>query len=401
MILKELKDKKILILGFGREGKDTFSFLKKLFPGKKFLIADKNPNCRRAGRFAGKNYLKALQLCDLAFRSPGIPLNEIPEKFRQRITSQTKIFFDNCPGTIVGVTGTKGKSTTAFWIWQTLKKGGIKAKLVGNIGKPALSFLPGAKKNDVFVYELSSHQLQDLKKSPKMAVLLNVYKEHLDYYGSFKKYIEAKSNIAEHQKKTDYLIYNSGNEICRKIAKKSGARKIPIKGKYYSLDRKAVGKVAKIFKVPEIEKLQGLPHRMEYVGRFKGIDFYNDSLSTIPEAAMEALDFLGREVETMILGGFDRGVDFKKLGSKIEKSGIKNLILFPETGNRISKEVKSRKISKIFAKNMEDAVRKSYFRTSEGKICLLSPASPSFGLFKDYAQRGNLFKKYIKQWQRY
>ena len=391
MFLNELKNKKILILGFGREGRDTFKFLRKLFPKKKIGIADQKFD---------KDYLKKLKDYDLIIKSPGIPFKKLARTVLAKMTTQTEIFFDNCPGTIIGITGTKGKSTTAFWIYQVLKGGGMRAHLVGNIGKPVLTSLLRAKKDDIFVYELSSHQLYNLKQSPHIAVLLNIYPEHLDYYRDFKEYIGAKTNITKYQTKKDYLIYNSQDPRVKKITEKSKAQKIPIRGKYYELNREATGALAKIFKVPMLKKFESLPHRLEYVGKFKGIEFYNDSLSTVPETTIEAMDFLGDKVETLILGGFDRGLDFKKLAERIIRSKLKTLILFPTTGKRIYGELFSvsngEQFSVFFVEDMKKAVRLAYKHTRKGKICLLSPASPSFGIFKDYEERGNLFKKYVK-----
>ena len=413
MDLNQLRDKKILILGFGREGKDTFSFLRKLFPDKVLGIADKLEisGLKHKGikLHLGKDYLKALKDYDLIIKSPGIPihLKEIEKAFKEgRITSQTEIFLENCPGKIVGVTGTKGKSTTASLIYEILKNAGFKVYLLGNIEKPVLSYLLKARKGDIFVCELSSHQLYNLKKSPQIAVFLNVYPEHLDYYKDLKEYAKAKANIAIHQSKNDFLIYNSGNKIVREIVKKSKARKIAVKGEYYDLDRKAAEAVGKIFKVKDsiisktIKNFKNLPHRLELVGTFKGIIFYNDALATIPEATMGAIKTLGDRVETIMLGGFERNIDFKNLAKKILKSKIKNVILFPTTGKKIWQEIvklKSRGVAKhFFVNNMKDAVKLAFENTGKGKICLLSTASSSFSIFKDYREKGDLFKKYVK-----
>ena len=412
---------RIAILGFGREGRDTFLFLRKLFPKKVLGIGDRNenvkcqmPNAKKVRWRLGKNYLKVLKNYDVIIKSPGIPFKVLPKSALKKITTQTDIFFQNCPGKIIGVTGTKGKSTTSSLIYQVLKKSGVKTKLVGNIGKPVLMSLLKAKKSDVFVYELSSHQLYNLKKSPHIAVLLNIYPEHLDYYRSFREYVTAKANIAKYQGKKDYLIYNSSDPIVKKISQKSSAKKLPIKGKYYQLNVAAAKRVGEIFKISEktirkaIEEFKPLPHRLELVGAFKGIEFYNDSLSTIPETTIEALDFLSDRVQALILGGFDRGLDFQKLAKRILESKVKTLILFPETGERILAEIvrhiskSSRKKNKLdlrhfFCKKMEKAIDLAYQQTEKGKICLMSPASPSFGLFKDYAERGDLFKKLVKK----
>jgi len=387
MRLDKLKDKKIIILGFGREGQDTFNFLKKLFPKKKISIIKKK---------VSRNSFKKLKECDIIFKSPGIPFKILPKNILKKVTTQTELFFDNCPGKIIGITGTKGKSTTAFWIYQALKAGNIKVSMVGNMGKPALTSLLKAGRNDMFIYELSSHQLYSLKKSPHIAIFLNIYPEHLDYYRSFKEYVRAKANITKHQTRHDYLIYNSKDARVSKIARLSKAKKIAIKGKYYDLNRAAVKAVAGIFQVSFPKKFKPLSHRLELVGRFRGIDFYNDSLSTVPQTAIEALDFLGNKVQTLIAGGYDRGLDFGELSKRIENSRVKNLILFPPTGKRISKEIKSRRIACFFVETMKEAVSLAYKNTDRGRICLLSPASPSFGLFKDYADRGEQFKKFAR-----
>ena len=415
MKLNELKDKKILILGFGREGKDTLLFLKKLFPKKKISIADQKLD---------KNYLKKLKGYDVIIKTPGIPFKILPKPVLKKVITQTDIFFDNCPGQIVGITGTKGKSTTTSLIYEILKKGGKSAHLVGNIGKPVLNLLFSAEPRDIYVYELSSHQLYNLKKSPQLAVFLNIYPEHLDYYKNFQEYINAKANIARYQTKDDYLIYNAGDKIVREIAKKSKielpqkakgkkrisfsspAKKIPVRGKYYELNKAAARAVGKIFKVPSkiidkaIKEFKYLPHRLELVGTFRGITFYNDALATIPEATMAAIDSLGPRVQTIMLGGFERNIDFKNLAKKVLQSKIKTVILFPTTGERIWKEImklsRGRGVPEHFSTdNMRDAVKLAYRHTGKRKICLLSTASSSFSIFRDYKEKGNLFKKQV------
>ena len=435
MRIEKLRNKKILILGFGREGRDNLKFLRKLFPKKvigiadqkQFSISKEGARLRREGGGSGvvqfpnvkfhlgKNYLKALKNYDVIIKSPGIPFKILPKSALNKVTTQTEIFFDNCPGKIIGVTGTKGKSTTASLIYQILKacpERSRRAHLVGNIGKPVLSLLFRAKPNDIYVYELSSHQLYNLKKSPRIAVFLNIYPEHLDYYRNFKEYVRAKANITRYQTKDDYLIFNSGDKLVKEIAKKSKAKKIPIKGEYYDLNRASARAVGKIFKIPSkiiekaIREFKPLPHRLELVGTFKGITFYNDALSTIPETAILAMEALGKRVQTIFLGGFDRKIDFKKLAkSVLENKNIKNVILFPTTGEKIWKALRlaspaqGKKLPKhFFVDNMPEAVKLAYQNTQKGNICLLSCASTSFSIFRDYKEKGNLFKKYVKKY---
>ncbi len=465
----KLINKKILILGFGREGKDTFKFLRKIFPKKVLGIGDrdKNVKCQMLNVktvkwHLGENYLKAVKDYDVIIKSSGIPPKIITSFItkKQKITSQTEIFFENCPGKIIGVAGTKGKSTTASLIYQVLKKRlkvhpvkfasqtFNKVNLIGNIGKPVLNFLFKAKPNNIYVYELSSFQLMNLKKSPHIAVLLNTFPDHLDYHKIFNEYVQANANITKYQTKKDFLIYNSQDKLVKKIVKKSKAKKIPIptnygfiihpvkcrkaailskrelsngagiriplKGKYNLQNIMAAVTVGKIFGISNndikktIEKFKSLSHRLEYIGKYRGIKFYNDSASTIPETTIAALDALGNNVETIFLGGSDKGLDFKNLAKSILKSKIKSVILFPSNGKKIWQEITktargraSDKLPKsFFVNNMLRAVRMAYQHTDKGKICLLSTAAASFGLFRDYKERGNLFKKYVKKYAR-
>ena len=433
MKLKDLKAKKILVLGLGIEGIDTLKFLRKFFSKKVLGIGDrlelKNLNSKAQNIIKkdknlnfhlGEDYLKALKNYDIVIKSPGIQPRTLKSflKKGQRITSQTEIFFNNCPGKIIGVTGTKGKSTTTSLIYKILKENGIKAYLTGNIEKPALSLLDSAKPESVYVYELSSHQLLNLKKSPHIAVFLNIYPEHLDYYKDFKEYLLAKSNITRYQKKTDYLVFHSKNKLVNEVVKKSKAKKIPIssvkikkldtllKGNFNIQNIKAAIAVARLFKIKDknilksIKNFKPLPYRLEDIGIYKGIKFYNDALSTVPEATIAALDTLGDKVETIFLGGFDRGIDFKNLAKRILKSKIKTLILFQTTGDKIFRQIialdNKKKYKAISVQNMKDGVEQAFKYTKKEKICLLSTASPSFSLFKDYKEKGDLFKKYVK-----
>ncbi|OGN26274.1 MAG: hypothetical protein A2925_01675 [Candidatus Yanofskybacteria bacterium RIFCSPLOWO2_01_FULL_44_22] len=391
MRIQDLEKKKILILGFGREGKDTLLFLRKHFPKKKIGIADQKQ---------GNGYLKKIKNYDVIIKSPGVP-NSVVLPFltkKQKVTSQTELFFEECPGTIIGVTGTKGKSTTASLIYAVLKKGGVRSHLIGNIGEPVLSHLAKAKPEDVFVYELSSFQLENLKQSPHISVLLNVYPEHLDHHQSFAKYVWAKANIAKHQTAEDFLVYNTENKIAANIAKLSKAQKIPFKGGFGSKEPAIL--VGKLFGISStkiqnaIKAFKPLEHRLERVGEWKGITFYNDSLATIPQATIGALDTLGPKVHTLIAGGYDRGISYDVLAKRISKSSVQLLILFPTTGEKILKAIK-KPVEYLTLKSMREAVEQAFLRTPKGKVCLLSPASSSFNMFKDYKDRGEQFKKWV------
>ena len=458
MRLEELENKKILILGFGREGTDSFLALRKLFPKKPLAIADKMESKelpkstqkflkldKKVKLYFGKDYLKSLKNYDLIIRTPGIPLSIINPflthstrastelsrmssgQEKQKVTSQTEIFFENYPGTIIGVTGTKGKGTVAALIYQILKKSGLKVRLAGNIGKPVFQTLLKAETKEIFVYELSSHQLQGLKKSPQIAVFLNLWPAHLDYFKNFKEYQKAKENITRYQTKKDFFIYNSNQKLLREIAKKSKAKKIPfgvknvkelakiisqkeipLKGKSNFLNVLAAVKVGELFNVKvlkireAVRSFKSLPHRLEFVGKYRGIAFYNDSLATVPQATVAALDGLGDKVKTLILGGSDSRVDFSVLIKRILKSNLRTLIfLSPGTGEQIWQKITALKKTKLpntfFVSSMGEAVKKAFQSTGSGEICLLSPGAPSFNLFQDYQERGDLFKRLVKK----
>lgn len=452
MKLEEISGKSILVLGLGREGLATLHFLAKHFPNQKVAVADQVEKIlgeKNIGkRYFGKGYLDEVDQYDVTIKSPGIsphlPKLEKAYKMGKVITSGTALFLSNCPGRVIGVTGTKGKSTTSSVIFEVLKNGGFKTKLIGNIGIPALDFLDEKDKETIFVFELSSHQLYDLEKSPQIAVMTNLYPEHLDYYQNFQEYKNAKANITKFQTNNDLFIFNQEEKALLEIAPKSKALKlpfslkekensvvfkkgpwivyrtnnqkeeiiktkeVPLLGEFNLLNIMPAVIIGKTLKIPTskirkaIRNFQSLPHRLEFVGRYHGISFYDDSISTIPQTAAAAIEALGEEVETLICGGYDRKIDFTPLAKTILKSNIKNLILFPTTGSKIwqtllkQKSPQSLKLKQFNTASMEEAVKIAFQNTSQEKICLLSPASSSFNLFRDYEERGNLFKEYIK-----
>ncbi len=457
MNLSELTDKSILILGLGREGRSSWQYFRAAFPEKTLGLADELPlekfSREIAERIAqdprlrlhfGPDYLASLSEYEVIVKSPGIPVT-LPG-YRQavragkRITSQTALFFANFPGTIIGVTGTKGKSTVASLLYSMLDRSFPGVRMVGNIGIPALDLLPKTTSPNVCVYELSSHQLEGLRQSPHIAVLLNVLPEHLDYYDSFEQYAAAKENITRYQSAGDFLVYDADHPLPGEIASRSQAQAVacslekrPSRGCFLSgewiVHRSAAGeeKVAAAGDVPllgrfnlrnalaaiaaaklagssteeiagAIREFRPLEHRLELVGAYGGVIYYNDVLATVPEATMAALDALGGDVETVLLGGTDRHLDFSRLAQRLLQSAVKTVILFPPTGERIwqalceTAAAPSSRPRHFFVDTMKQAVELARRHTAQGKICLHSPASPSVGLFRDYRERGEMFK---------
>lgn len=263
----------------------------------------------------------------------------------------------------------------------------------------------------------------------------------MDYHGGFENYQKAKTNVIKWQKKEDFVIYNNDSELVTELVEKGNSVKIPfsisrklktgayisgewvfyngekilkinetkLKGIFNLNNILAAVSVAKILKVSNqsiaysVKKFEPVKHRLQYIGNFKGIDFYNDSIATIPEATIAALETLSPNVVTLIVGGYDRGVDYSQLSKKIIDEKIQNVILFPQTGKIILDGIKIQKgyqPKHFFVKNMKEAVKTAGRVTQKGKICLLSPASSSFNLFKNYQDRGEQFMAEVKKIKR-
>jgi UDP-N-acetylmuramoylalanine--D-glutamate ligase len=454
-LYQELKNKKILILGLGVEGFSTYQFLRRLFPTKVLGLADQQKSNllnlasfkkdKYVKLYLGPNYLKKINSYNLVIKSPGIPMNKTIYSLiiRNKLTSQTKLFFKYCPSKIIGVTGTKGKGTTVTLIYHILNSIKKPVLLAGNIGTPMLPLLSKLKKNDLVILELSSHQLADLNKSPNIAVLLNLFVEHMDHFKNFANYVKAKTNIFKYQAKKDCLVYNTDDCLVAKISQKSPGRKIsfslknhtadywadqknifqgkspivpinliPLIGRHNLYNVMAAISVAKLFKISNktisqaLSTYKPLPHRLELVGTFKEITFYNDSQATNPKAVIAGLQALPKTA-TLICGGYNRGgVSYEELSQDIVKrKNLKTLIFFPTTGQLIFKAIKKfssnsplifKNRKYFFVDSMEKAVKLAYQHTPKGSVCLLSPASASFGIFKNYADRGDQFKKWVK-----
>lgn len=414
MNLKNLENKKILIVGFGVEGKSTYEFLKKELPKSIISITDKEIN--------GENYLEKQKDFDIAIKSPGIKSTEIKIPY----TTATNIFFENVKGKTIGITGTKGKSTTSKIIYEILKKAGKNSHLVGNInhtmedlGKPMLTKLMETNNiDDIWVIELSSFMLNDIKYSPNIAVITSFFPDHMDYHKNLENYLKAKLNIVKYQTKNDYFIVNLHYEKLKDIKKTQGInlpiiKELPFSEKYINLvgehnivNIKIAITVANIFNINNkiildvIKNFTSLPHRLETVGTYKNITFIDDAISTTPESTIAAINSF-ENIKTIFLGGKDRGYNFSNLAKKIIEKNISNLVLFPESGEKILSIILNLSSSynpKILkTSNMQKAVEFAYANTPQGSICLLSTASPSYTIWKNFEEKGNLFKEYVKK----
>ncbi len=451
-----LKDKKIAVLGLGISNVPLVKYLAKLgYPISVFDIAEKEQikdnilkleNCRNIEYHLGENYLNALKGFDIIFKTPKIRY-DIPEIEKEKekgalVTSEMEVFVDICPAEIIAVTGSDGKTTTTTIIYNILKEAGYRCWLGGNIGTPLIDKIEEIRPTDKVVLELSSFQLQTMKNSPDIAVITNISPNHLDVHKSMAEYVNAKKNIFYHQSKEDVLVLNYENEVTRSFAKeaigdvryfshtqqllsgayvKDGAiffanngdireiiktEKILLPGLHnldnylaaiaataHMADNRAIEKVASLFK--------GVEHRIEHIRELNGINFYNDSIATSPTRTIASISSFNQKV-ILIAGGYDKKISYDGMGKVIAEK-VKVLVLVGQTASLIEKsledeEKKSGKLLNIpvyKCDTLEDAVKKAYISAGNGDIIILSPASASFDMFKNFEERGKKFKEIV------
>lgn len=437
---------KIAILGYGTEGRATIDYLKDMGAPKVSLFDSQSdltiaPEHQRftSRNVFGDDWLNGLDDFDVIIKSPGIPLRIIPPHAHSRLTSATNIFLSAARDKTIGITGTKGKSTTSTLISHILKRAGISNALGGNIGTPALSLLKSHV--STYVLELSSYQLELCPTSPNGAVLLNLFPEHLDHHGTLQNYFAAKHRIHLFQSEDDYLV--TPDYLTNTLSKKS-VRNRPIRtfglpestawieggSIYYKQMSSSVSCVCKtaellipgpgnahnvlaaISAVSHFEisptalkealcSFKPLPHRLQPVISRENITFINDSISTIPQSTINAIDTFNQSVHTLILGGLDRGIPLENLIDYVLASNVKLVILLPPSGRRLESMFRRSPmfsedlIELIPALSMEDAVALAKKKTPQHSVCLLSPAAPSYPMFRNFEERGNRFMKLV------
>jgi UDP-N-acetylmuramoylalanine--D-glutamate ligase len=440
--------KNIAVLGLGIEGKDAINYL--LSVDAKVTLLDKKAESEidfdgvdevihshsagipsRLGSdknkinvICGENYLSDLTKYDYLVRSPGVYrfLPEITEAEKNGVvvTSAIKIFFDECPGKIIGVTGTKGKGTTSTLIYEILKSDNRGVYLSGNIGKPYLELLPKLSKDNIVVMEMSSFQLIDLDVSPHIAVVLNITSDHMDWHKNQEEYVNAKKNIVRNQLASDFAIINFDYDVPKSFAGLTKAKVLSftresleskfkkdllLRGEHNWENIAAAVSVARILNISDetilkvIRNFRGLEHRLELVKTVNGVTFYNDSFATGPQPTIAAINSF-TEPETIILGGSDKGLDYSELGEVISKTeNLKNIILIGQIRNQIVDTFKGTtfkgNVYDLGTAFMSEIVKKAYIITPKGGVVILSPAAASFDMFKNYKDRGIQFKNAV------
>ena len=392
----------------------------------------------------GESYLDSIN-ADIVFRSPGTPFYR-PELVAVResgrvLTSEMEVFFDLCPCKTIAVTGSDGKTTTTTIISEFLKAAGKTVHLGGNIGKPLLPEIESVSEDDIAVVELSSFQLISMRKSPDIAVVTNLAPNHLDIHKDMQEYIDSKKNIVLHQNAFAKAVVNLDNEIANSFSADVRGQlvKFSVKEEVANgafLRGTAVcysdyGKVTEIMDIGDIripgmhnvenylaaisavwglvdvdvivkvaKKFGGVAHRAEFVREYKGVKYYNDSIASSPTRTACGTLSLYDEKIAIIAGGYDKHIPYEPLGSVINDK-VKMLILLGDTAPKIEEAVRSAAnfdeaaIRIINVTNMEEAVQAAVENTAEGDIVSLSPASASFGLYKNFEERGNHFKAIV------
>ena len=433
----DLKGKKITVMGINPEGRGVqdAEFLAR--HGAKVVATDmKNEKDLKESVTRLKKYknisfvlgghrLRDFQNKDLIIRAAGAPLDSVYLKEAKKngieIKTDETLFLALAPKIVlVGVTGTKGKSTVSHLIYEILKSSGLRVFLAGNVrGQAALPLLEKVKEGDVVVMELDSWKLQgfgDAKISPRVAVFTNFYRDHLNYYkGDMKKYFGDKSNIFKYQKEDDALIVGeSARDAIQKYYKckiksnivETGKKYFPKSCRLLILGEHNKENIAFAIKVCEtlgvsksdikkgVENFKGVPGRLEFVREIKGVKYYNDTTATTPEATIAALKALNSKRVILIAGGADKKLDYKELAKTIPKF-VKTLILFKgEASEKMIKELGIRNYELRIAENitrMKEAVRIAQSNAKNGYIIILSPAAASFGVFKNEFDRGEQF----------
>lgn len=444
-ILEKLNNKNIAILGFGKEGKSTYNFIRR-YSNQTLTILDKNDilknneylkEDKNLKIITGDTYLNNLEQYDLIIKAPGIALLDIDLKnIEDKLTSQLELILEINKNNIIGITGTKGKSTTTSLLYNIIKDQNENTFLLGNIGNPILDYIEKFNEESILVIEMSSHQLEFVHQSPHIGVILNLYQDHLDHTGTLEKYHNDKMHMFKYQDESDIGIYDGQNEYLINLVNKNNYKsklynfKVNEKADIYvennkiyynnemiydgNQQRNLIGShnlknimvtllitkllnldIEKATKV--VNKFNPLEHRLERVGTYNNITYFNDTIATIPEATINGINGLGN-VDTLIFGGMDRNIDYSKFIEFLKTSNITNLIGLPETGHKICKILKEKNTNKniYIVETIDEAVDIADKQTKKNHICLLSPAASSYNKFKNFEEKGNYYKNVIK-----
>ena len=396
--------------------------------------------------YTGKDSLKELVNFTVIFRSPSCRPDtpEVLEEVNRGaiLTSEIEMLMQTCPGTIIGITGSDGKTTTTNLIYYILKEKGYNCYLGGNVGIPLFTKVKEMTPDDIVVLELSSFQLMDMQISPHISVITNISPNHLDIHKSYEEYIEAKKNIFKYQTEKDILVINYDNEITKKFGSEANGKviyfsrkeklddgiicdngivkscenklrrhilntkDILLKGEHNHENICATIAATKSLVEPEIQaeairKFKGVEHRLEFVREIDGVKWYNDSIGTSPSRTIAGLKSFDEKI-VLIAGGYDKHLDYTPIAKPIVEN-VSKLILIGATAKKIdeavSNELKAehKEMEIYYCDTLKETIDKAYEIATPDEIVLFSPASASFDMFKNFEERGNLFKKLVNE----
>ena len=431
LLISLLSNRRILIAGYGREGKSSHNLLQKLLP-------ECNPDIANNDQEIAQRLQEASQPYDLIIKSPGIPTMKFEGLCDlTTITSQTDLFLQVYHDQVIGITGTKGKSTTTTLIHHVLQQtygNSQNVILAGNMGIPLFDILDQIMPDSIIVAELSCHQLENIHRAPHIGVILNLYQEHLDHYHDYRDYQMSKMQMMVRQQAGDHCFYcTDSEELVHRVeeldphiattlhpyslreAHNAAIDQMPstLQGDHNLSNIYVAKQVCELKGVADnqfseaLATFHGLRHRLELVGTYRGITFYNDSISTIPEATIAAVETL-RHVDTIILGGYDRNIDYSTLEQYIlspTPAGlqIRNIVFVGEAGRRLYNDLthmhynpQDRMHTVVVEYDYTKIVDWCFAHTQAGKICLLSPAAASYDNFKNFEERGDTFCKLVR-----
>ncbi len=423
---------KVAVAGYGMEGRASIKYW--LSRGDDVTVLDEASDVGELPKgvscVLGPKAFVNVDSFDVVVRTASLRPDKL--KASQKIWSATNEFFAECPAPIIGVTGTKGKGTTSSLIASILQVVGKKVHLLGNIGTPALEILPDIKASDVVVFELSSFQLWDLQKSPHVAVVLMIEPDHQDVHASIEEYVAAKSNIRRNQVVGDVCFYHPTNQLSRQIAYSASVSKpyrygVADDGGCYVRDNKffvhdveicatdslrlvgahnienacaAISAAWEFTRNTEaiedgLRSFEGLPHRIKFIREVDGVKYYDDNYSSAPGAAIAAMKSFV-EPEVLILGGYDKKVDFAELAREFSlQSNIKKIILIGQTRHKIAAAFDAVDKTDIYelsdSKKLEPIVQRAKNLAEPGDVVVMSPACASFDMFKNFGERGDQF----------
>lgn len=403
--------KQIAILGFGKEGQALAKHFTYKTKDEVIILDEKLEELPVAFEQLELHNDLIIPKVDIAFKSPGIAMSKIQNPNNVEISSLITLLFQKLDmSKVIAVTGTKGKSTTASLIHHILITNEKKAELLGNIGNINIGLLDNFDPETYYIFELSSYQCEMLQNSPHIAIWTSFYIDHQDVHASIEEYYNAKARITKFQTKNDFLIVGSQVDINFKTEAKlivstpTQQYETKLQGDHNQNNCEfAFQACSKIGLEPDqilsaIKTYEPLKGRLEMVGEFKEIKFFADDLATIPEATWAAVQsFDANILDTLIVGGYDKGSDYTQLAKDLVNTSIKNYICFEPMGSKIAAELDRTKVNIMTAKNMYKAVELAYKLTKKEGVCLMSPGAASFGMFENAYERGEQYRKYVKQ----